>query len=205
MPQPKKKAQRPQAAAPAQALRPAKRPVERPPLTGPAELRWTYNPWVDAKMRGWRRPWLALLACTVCAAIAGFSFSWPDLWPGMLPWTAMGLLILLGMCSTLFLPVSYKLDNKGVTVIFLLAPSFRPWEHYRNYYVHDTLVHLTTMPQPSPLDAFRGHPLQYGRLQGRKEEVIAFISQRIERELPREAGGAVVETQPDADSAATAQ
>lgn len=130
-------------------------------------------------MRGWRRPWLALLACVCFAAVSGFGLTWPHWWPDILAWGGLGLIALLGMCATLFLPVSYKLDNRGVTVSFLLAPSFRPWEYYRNFYVHDTVVHLTTMPQPSPLDAFRGHPLQYGRLQGRREEVVAFIRQRI--------------------------
>lgn len=156
-------------------------PVRTAVPDGPQSLSWSYSPWIDASASHRKRPIWALLVVIVAASLAGISLSWPHWWPGMLPWTFFGIVVLLAMCSTIFLPVSYKLDQRGVTVTFFLAPSFRPWEHYRNYYVHDTGVHLTTMPQPSRLDAFRGHFLQYGRGVGRAE-LSAFLAGHIERE-----------------------
>lgn len=100
-----------------------------------------------------------------------------EVWPyRMLGWAGVSFLLLFGMTATLFLPVRYKLDAKGVTVYFLGAPSHRSWEHYRNFYVHDTGVHLTTMPKPSGLDPFRGHYLQYS---GNKKEVVAYIKEHM--------------------------
>ncbi len=94
----------------------------------------------------------------------------------MLAWGGVSLLLLLGFTAVIYLPVRYKLDSRGATVTFLGAPSFRPWEHYRNFYVHDTGVHLTTMPKPSGLDPFRGHFLQYS---GNREAVVSYIKAHL--------------------------
>ncbi len=144
----------------------------------PAELAWTYNPWRANP----RRPVTALLLELAVASAAGWSSSWPDWWPQCIGWGGLSLLLLLGMTATIFLPVRYKLDVQGVTVSFLGAPSFRKWAHYRNFYSHDTGVHLTTMPTPSGLDPFRGHYLQYGAADsmGRREQVLAFVQQHLQ-------------------------
>ncbi len=180
MPQPKKKvlSARPSSAAPGAA------PSSRPVLTyeGPAELTWDYNPWIHSTDRGWRRPQMAFAALLLCCMIAAIGLAEHRTIPELAAWTLAGLAISMGMCAPLFLPVQYRLDQRGVTVTFLLVPSFRPWEHYRNFYVHDTGVHLTTMPRPSPLDAFRGHYLQWGTGLGRRELVEPFIAGHVRRE-----------------------
>lgn len=94
----------------------------------------------------------------------------------MLAWAGGSLLLLLGFTAVIYLPVRYKLDSRGATVTFLGAPSFRPWKHYRNFYVHDTGVHLTTMPKPSGLDPFRGHFVQYS---GNREAVVSYIKAHV--------------------------
>lgn len=103
-----------------------------------------------------------------------------------LMWGLVSALLLLGMNASLYLPVHYRLDERGVTVTFLGVPSLRRWEHYRNYYAHRHLVHLTTMPRPSPLDPFRGHSLLFA---GNREEVLAFIGRHVEKRNSKEAGG----------------
>ncbi len=98
-------------------------------------------------------------------------------WPAqMLGWGGISLVLLLVMTATLYLPIRYRLDEKGVTVFFLGAPNFRKWGHYRNFYQHDTGVHLTTMPTPSALDPFRGHYLRYSN---NRDEVAAFIKAHV--------------------------
>jgi hypothetical protein len=141
------------------------------------ELAWGYNPW----RANLRRPLLALLLEVVVAAMAGWSSTYPHWWPQALGWGGVSLLLLLGMTATIFLPVRYKLDLQGVTVYFLGAPSFRKWEHYRNFYVHKTGVHLTTLPQPSGLDPFRGHFLQYGAADGpgTAEQVAQYVEEHL--------------------------
>lgn len=89
-----------------------------------------------------------------------------------LSWGLISLLLLLGMTASLYLPGRCKLDRRGVTTHFLGVPTFRPWQHYRNFYVHDNGIHLTTMPKPSALDPFRGHFVQFA---GNRDEVVAFV------------------------------
>ncbi|MDT9120716.1 hypothetical protein RSW84_25110, partial [Escherichia coli] len=89
-----------------------------------------------------------------------------------------------GMTASMFLPARYRLDAKGVTTWFLGLPSFRPWEHYRNFYAHDTGAHLTTMPRPSPLDPFRGHLLLFA---DNRAAVLAALKAGILRPVAPEA------------------
>ena len=101
----------------------------------------------------------------------------PERWHGQwLAWSGISLLFLLGMTLVIYTPVGYKLDARGVTVRFLGVNSFRPWDHYRNFYAHPRVVHLTTMPKPSRLDPFRGHPLQFS---GNRDAVLAYLGERI--------------------------
>jgi len=96
--------------------------------------------------------------------------------PSMLAWSGLGFLLLFSFTAVIYLPVRYRLDAKGVTVYFLRTSSFRPWQHYRNFYVHGTGVHLTTMPKPSGLDPFRGHFVQYS---GNREAVVSYIKEHV--------------------------
>jgi len=144
----------------------------------PNEVHWSFNPW----RADWRRPALALAIVIAASAIAGWSFSAPQWWPHALGFATVSFILLLGATATIYLPVGYKLDERGVTVYFLGTSSFRQWEHYRNFYVHPNGVHLTTMPKPSRLDPFRGHMLQFsGQGAGAKDSVCAFIRARIPR------------------------
>jgi hypothetical protein len=142
-----------------------------------ATCAWSYNPW----RANWRRPALALLLELAVAALAGWSFSAPAWWPQAFAWGVISFALLSGMTAMVFLPVRYKLSAAGVAVHLLGAPSFRKWEHYRNYYVHKTGVHLTTMPKPSALDPFRGHYLQFGVPggPGARERVVPFIEEHL--------------------------
>ena len=142
------------------------------------QLAWTFNPW----RANWRKPALALTIVLLVATLAGWSFTYPDWWPQALGWGTISLTFLLGATATLFLPVRYLLDSRGVSVYFLGVPSFRQWSHYRNYYMHDTGVHLTTMPKPSALDPFRGHYVQFSRDpsgQSNRALVAAFIEEHM--------------------------
>jgi hypothetical protein len=99
------------------------------------------------------------------------------IWPyQMIGWSFISLLLLVAMTLTLYVPVRYVLDHTGVTVHFLGVPTSRKWDHYRNYYLHDTGVHITTMAKPSRLDPFRGHYLQFV---DNREEVADYIKRHM--------------------------
>ena len=77
-----------------------------------------------------------------------------------------------------FLPTTYEMSDDGVRFVTLGVTRARPWSHFRNYYVHDVGIHLSSFPAPSPLDPFRGTFL---RFRGNREEVVRFIERRIRK------------------------
>lgn len=154
------------------AAAPQDREKENAQSAASGELSWHFNPW----LADWRRPALALGLELLVAALAGYTFTTPDWWPQALGWGGISLALLLAMTTTIYLPVRYRLDQQGVTTYFIGTPTFRKWQHYRNFYAHEKLVHLTTMPKPSRLDPFRGHSLQFA---GNRAEVLAFIREHM--------------------------
>ncbi|MBN2080723.1 hypothetical protein JW859_00810 [bacterium] len=103
-------------------------------------------------------------------------------------WSFISFVLLISLTAMIYLPIRYQLDARGITSYLVGLPSHRPWSHYRNFYAHDTGVHVTTMPAPSALDAFRGHYLQFA---GNRDEVLAFLERHMtlrgvpERQVPR--------------------
>jgi len=103
-------------------------------------------------------------------------------------WSFISFVLLISLTAMIYLPVRYKLDARGITTYLAGVPTHRPWSHYRNFYVHDTGVHVTTMPEPSALDAFRGHYLQFAE---NRDEVVAFLEKYMtlrgvpESQVPR--------------------
>ena len=109
------------------------------------------------------------------AQIAAQREQFPQQW---LLWSCVTCVMILGMTAPLYLPARYTLDESGVTVHFMGVPSKRRWEHYRNFYPHEHLVHLTTMPRPSALDPFRGHSVFFN---GNREAVLEFVGEHVKR------------------------
>jgi hypothetical protein len=116
----------------------------------------------------------ALAICLVVAVLAAW-------WARTPLWGVLGFALVAGTNAAIFLPARYRLDNAGVTVWFLGVPSQRAWNHYRNAYYHRNLVHLTTLRQPSALDPFRGHSLQFDPHdpQGERQAVKEFIETKL--------------------------
>ncbi len=140
----------------------------------PEEIAWTYNPWtskpVNSALAG------ILLLAVVLIVLLNFAEK---------GWAVLAFVFLFGMNLTLFVPVSYKLDDSGVSVYFLGTKSFRAWKHYRNAYIHNDGIFLTTEPKPSPLDPFRGHFLKFNQ---NKELVQAYVKSHMKLGLEKEHG-----------------
>ncbi len=128
---------------------------------------WTFNPWS-------KNPAVASSVIFINLAITVTVYF---LYPEKI-FAVLALLVMFGMTATLYLPVSYRLDEEGVAVFFLGTRTFRKWSHYRNYYLHRDGVFLTSMPMPSRLDPFRGHFLRYD---GDKNIVIEYVKAHVKR------------------------
>ncbi len=85
-------------------------------------------------------------------------------------------LILWGSVSQYFLPVSFRLTDRTVTVKYTTHTIERTWNLFRSYYVDRNGVLLSPFVRPSRLETFRG---LYVRFAGNKDEVVAVISEKI--------------------------
>jgi len=130
-------------------------------------LEWTHHPWKATPLK-MIALWIINLGIT---AIVYFSF------PEKL-FALLAFLVLFGSTMSIYLPIRYRFTPEGVTVFFLGVPSFRPWKHYHQAYVHENGVFLTSMPRPSRLDPFRGHFLKYA---GNREAVVNYVRRFISK------------------------
>ncbi len=134
---------------------------------------WRYQPWKEQPKKTML---VFLIDCAVVLLVYFCYYSDPAL--GL--FVFVSALFMFGMTLSLLVPIGYKMDVKGVTVRFIGVPSFRLWQHYRNLYVHNNGIFLTSMRRPSGLDPFRGHFLLYGN--GNRELIISYAKRFIKPE-----------------------
>jgi len=128
-------------------------------------LEWTHHPWRMSPVKT-----TALVVVNLAVTVIVY-FAFPEKLFALL-----ALLVMFGSTMSIYLPIRYRFNQQGVTVFFLGVPSFRPWKHYRQAYVHNNGVFLTSMPRPSRLDPFRGHFLRYA---DNREEVVKYVRRFI--------------------------
>ena len=136
-------------------------------------LSWRYNPWKEQPVK------TVLVFVINCAVLLVVYYSYYGD-AALRLFLLVTALVMFGMTLPLLVPITYKLDSKGVTVYFLGVPSFRSWPHYRNIYVHNNGIFLTSMKRPSRLDPFRGHFLLYGY--GNREQIVSHAKRFIKPE-----------------------
>jgi uncharacterized membrane protein YwaF len=140
-----------------------------PASNGP--LIWSYNPWKE-------RAGLTWALCGVNCAVSAIAYISLIDDPSVIVFALLAALCMFGMTLSLLVPISYRMDERGVTVSFLGTNSFRPWSHYRNIYVHSNGVFLTSMDRPSKLDPFRGHFMLIQK--DNREKVTTYARQYIQ-------------------------
>ncbi len=97
--------------------------------------------------------------------------------------TVLALVVMLGSLAKFYFPTSYRLTEKTVTVKTTTTTITKPWSQYRSYYPDKNGVLLSPFPEPSRLENFRGLYLMFS---GNRDEVIAFVRERVNREPAEE-------------------
>jgi hypothetical protein len=90
--------------------------------------------------------------------------------------TVLSVVILGASLHTFFTRTTYCLTGEGVTVTRIGVKTFKGWSAFKRYDVDPKGVTLSPFAKPSRLDPFRSIRLLFG---GNKDEVVAFISERI--------------------------
>ncbi len=97
----------------------------------------------------------------------------------------LSVLILLASLHTYFGRTTYRLDSNQVTVRSSFGTAIKKWSAFKRFYADKKGVTLSPFDKPSRLEPFRSLRLLYG---GNKDEVVAFISKRFDRDSGGGAG-----------------
>jgi hypothetical protein len=93
--------------------------------------------------------------------------------------TILSIAILMVSLHSFFARTTYRLGKEGVTVRTVGVKTFKAWSAFKRYEADGKGVTLSPFAKPSRLDPFRSIRLLYG---SNKDEVVAFISERIGRD-----------------------
>ena len=98
-------------------------------------------------------------------------------WTESTLFAVIAALILWGSVSQYFLPVSFRLTDRTVTVKYTTHKIEKAWNLFRSYYVDRNGVLLSPFGRPSRLETFRG---LYVRFAGNKDQVVAVVIEKIQ-------------------------
>jgi hypothetical protein len=135
-----------------------------------ASLEWSVRPFKESA----RRTAVVTAVILAVGALAYLMFK-------AVFWGVFSVAVLLASLHSYFTRTSYKLDAEGVTVKGSMGTAFKKWAAFKRYYADKRGVTLSPFAKPSRLEPFRSTRLLYG---GNRDEVVAFISKRIDRDAP---------------------
>ena len=95
--------------------------------------------------------------------------------------TVIAVLLVVGQVAGFFLPATFELTEKKVTVRGLVARREKDWGDFRSYYVDREGILLSPFIERSRLERFRGFSLQF---HGNRDEVVTFVERMMARDDP---------------------
>lgn len=103
------------------------------------------------------------------------------------PWFAvLGFIILYASLSPFYFPTRYKLTDEEILIKTIFQTLHKKWSQYRSFYPDKNGILLSPFLRPTRLENFRG---LYIRFWNNKDEVTAFVKDRIEKTKAAEARG----------------
>lgn len=101
-------------------------------------------------------------------------------------WFVVAVILIAGSILPYFLPTTYVLTEKGISVRSLFTRQNRAWTHYRSFSVDRHGVFLSPFDKPSRLENFRGI---YLRFHGNKDEVVTFVERKLREDNEEKSNG----------------
>lgn len=91
-----------------------------------------------------------------------------------------GLSVAILFCSivTYFLPITYRLDEQGVTRTILGAAQHRQWSEFKSFYIDKNGILLSPFNEKSFLETYRGIFLMCGK----NDEVREFVKRQMAKD-----------------------
>ncbi|MEW5923199.1 MAG: hypothetical protein AB1746_04355 [Candidatus Zixiibacteriota bacterium] len=139
-------------------------------------LEWTCHP---AK----KNPRVAFLVTIFLLVIIGLVYyATSSVWFGVL-----AVLILFGSLTSYYFPTRYKFTEDSIYVRTTTQNLQKKWSQYRTCYVDKNGVLLSPFMRPSRMENFRGIYIKFWY---NKDEVVAFVKERMEKNKSAESEGA---------------
>lgn len=135
-----------------------------------APLEWSVRPFKESV----RRTALVIAVIVAVGVLVGLMFKAAF-------WGIFSVLILFASLHTYFTRTTYRMDAESVTVKSSMGTAVKKWTTFKRYCVDKRGVTLSPFAKPSRLEPFRSTRLLYG---GNRDEVVAFISKRLDRDSP---------------------
>jgi hypothetical protein len=97
-------------------------------------------------------------------------------------WFIVSLILIGGSILPYFLPTTYVLSKKGISVRSPFTRQNKKWGDYKSFSVDKHGVFLSPFSKPSRLENFRGIYLRFHR---NRDEVVSFVKEKLEGEDER--------------------
>jgi hypothetical protein len=97
----------------------------------------------------------------------------------------LAVLVLFGSLASFYFPTRYKLTGDEIIVKTKMQTLTKKWSQYRTSYPDKNGILLSPFVRPSRLENFRG---LYIKFWFNREEVLAFIRDRLARNRPDDEG-----------------
>ena len=94
-------------------------------------------------------------------------------------WSLIGLAFLMLGVYDFLLPTVFRLDRHGVESRVLFFTRRKPWSALRSYHIGPNGVLVSPFPGRHRMEAHRGI---FIRFRGNRDEVLAFVRERLEGE-----------------------
>lgn len=91
-------------------------------------------------------------------------------------WFVISLVLIGGSILPYFLPTTYVLSEKEITVRSLFTRKNKKWTDYKRFSVDNHGVFLSPFSKPSRLENFRGI---YLRFHQNRDEVVTFVERKL--------------------------
>jgi len=102
-------------------------------------------------------------------------------WAFQLLFTILALIVLFVTLHSYFLPITYTLNDDGVTIDKYILRHTYPWQQFRRYFRTSGGIVLSPFPKKSFLDNFRGVHLLLPQDPG---PIISYLEHRFATGMP---------------------
>lgn len=95
----------------------------------------------------------------------------------------LGCIVMFLSLITFFFPTSYAFFDQKIEITYLFVTVRRPFSDFKCFYADRKGVMLSSFRRPRRLDMFRGQSIRFSKEKTEKDQLLALLKERIERQF----------------------